>query len=1323
MLSVRGVGSSLARVLFFGHLDNCTEQLRMSRHKNQYFSRRAILKTMGLAPLFLRPAEFFGMPSMFGTTGRFPDQDSELPFSDVRLTPRYPSPSPLADVLRHVVPGSDEYPTEKYAFEIEALLKRWGRSLKNQDPTVTPRDLSKLAAFLDPAIQASRLTPEKESPVRSGVIEVVKRHFPSEMVSGRESFLNEMGQWLGGPGRIETADFQITGIEEISESPLTVRSEILYDLVIARGTGGERREERIGTWLAEWSCDTSGSWKAHRWQATEETVSSLRGAGFVDVTPHAFAGNQSYSNQLLLGADHWRTILDGACGIDVYGNNGVATGDFDNDGFDDLYICQPAGLPNRLYRNRGDGTFEDVTEKSGVGVLDGTGCALFADFENKGRQDLLVVCGNGPLLFQNQGDGTFAVKRDAFRFANPPQGTFTHAALADYDGDGRLDIYFCMYSYYLGLDQYHYPVPYFDARNGPGNRLMHNEGNGVFVDRTEASGLNVNNDRYSFACAWGNSNGPGLPDLYVANDFGRGNLYRNNGDGTFASVASEAHADDPGAGMSATWCDYDNDGRPDIYAANMWSSAGQRVSQQKQFQPEISEELRAIYRRHARGNSLYRNLGAGKFQNVSQQSGAEMGRWSWCSDFWDFDHDGYPDLYVANGYISAPSGNEAEVRYAGESSRYDLGSFFWRQVVGKSPQNATPSLAYERGWNALNELIRSDTSWSGFERNVALVNNRDGTFSEASGPLGLDFPEDSRSFALADIDHDGRLEVILKNRNAPQLRILHNNITDLGHSIVFRLRGVKSNRDAIGAAITVDAGGLRQTKYLQAGSGFLAQHSKEVFFGVGKNAGKVEATVRWPDGQTQVFKELPVDNRVEIDEGSTAFKVTPFGETPKAYQSAVQAPKLEPLPSAVGTWLIDPLKAPEFALPDQDNKDRELSSFRGRLTLLSFWATTAPASLELLRNLKGRHSELTTTPLEIAAINIDSSNDLPKAKIVASREGFPFPVLYATEKVAGIYNIIYRYLFDRRRDLAIPTSFLLDKEGMIVKVYQGMIEVKHLMDDTRNIPTTAAARMQKAIPLGGVLFQGGFQRNDFTYGVALFQHGYLDQAAESFQQVIAAKPNDPEGYYNLGTLNLRRNEFDQARRYLEKTLQLRPDYPEAWNNLGMMAAQQGRPQEAIDNFEKSLQLRPGFAIALLNLGNVYRRMGNFSRADESLNQALHLQPDDPEIHYSLGMLYAQQNQMKRASEFLQKAIDLRPDYPEALNNLGVLFVRGEDYGKAEDQFKTCIRLTPNFDQSYINLARLYAVEKDKEKAREVLQDLLRIQPQNAGAKQALEMLQ
>ena len=232
----------------------------------------------------------------------------------------------------------------------------------------------------------------------------------------------------------------------------------------------------------------------------------------------------------------------------------------------------------------------------------------------------------------------------------------------------------------------------------------------------------------------------------------------------------------------------------------------------------------------------------GSFKTSAQQAGVEMGRWSWSSDFWDFDHDGYPDLYVTNGYISAPERN-------------DLASFFWRQVVAKSPEDATPSLAYEHGWNAINELIRSDSSWNGYERNVMFANNRDGTFSEVSGAVGLDFPEDSRSFALADIDHDGRLEVILKNRNAPQLRILHNVMKDIGQSIAFRLRGQKSNRDAIGAAITVEAGTLRQTKYLQAGSGFLSQHSKEMFFGVGKPEGTIRATVRWPSGLSQQFEE------------------------------------------------------------------------------------------------------------------------------------------------------------------------------------------------------------------------------------------------------------------------------------------------------------------------------------------------------------------------------------------------------------------------------------------------------------------------------------
>jgi tetratricopeptide (TPR) repeat protein/peroxiredoxin len=1274
--------------------------MSLPKTENQSLSRRTLLKNMAMAPLLLRAAPLHVWSLSFGTAALVP----EIGFSDVRLKPRYPSQSPLADVLRRVPLGSDEFITEKYAVEIESVLRAWGLDLKK-----SPHGTTTLEKLLDTSITASLLLPVSETTLRGGPsLKVLRRTFGPAGALGRERFLKEVQSWLEPLLQIETAEFEITTIEELEAAPLKIRAEIRYDIVGTRDAG--QREERVGTWQTEWSRSESGAWSAQEWKVREETLALATEPSFVDVTFEAFGAAASYRDQLMYGVDYWRTVLDGACGIDVYGNNGVAAGDYDGDGFDDLYICQPAGLPNRLYRNRGDGSFEDVTEKAGVGVLDGTACAFFADFENKGRQDLLVVCGSGPLLFLNQGNGTFVRKGDAFQFEHLPQGTFTHAAVADYDRDGRLDIYFCLYSYYLGLDQYHYPVPYFDARNGPPNFLLRNEGNATFVDKTEEAGLNAENDRYSFACAWGDYKSTGFPDLYVANDFGRSNLYRNNGDGTFIAVSAEAGIQDPGAGMSACWSDVNNDGKQDVYVSNMWSAAGQRVSQQANFQDKAPEDVRAFFRHHARGNSLYRNEGGGKFQNVAAQAGAEMGRWAWCSDAWDFDHDGHPDLYVANGYISAPE-------------RSDLASFFWRQVVGKSPVDATPSLAYERGWQALNELIRSDSTWSGYERNVMFANLRNGSFAEVSGAVGLDFLEDSRSFALADLDHDGRLEVVLKNRNAPQLRILHNAMSELGQSIAFRLRGHQSNRDAIGAAITVEVGDLRQTKYLQAGSGFLAQHSKEVFFGLGKPDGVIRATIRWPSGLTQRIEPLPADHRIEVEEGSAAFVAKAFADRPAAPAKAAPAPIMNAEPTQIETWLIDPLKAPDFSLPDLSGALHSTNELRGSFVLLNFWATTTLLCQDQLRLLNRNESAFSANGVKIMAINVDEPGQIAAVRSIARQDGLSFPVLVATEEVAGIYNIIYRYLFDRRRDLGIPTTFLGDRRGMIVKVYQGALHPQRVLDDVKTIPAAVADRLQRALPFGGSLYQGGFERNDFTYGVAMFQHGYLQQAEESFQQVVAAKPDDAEGYYNLGTLSLRRNDFDKARQYLNQTLKLKPNYPEAWNNLGMMDAQQGRATEAIQDFQQSLQLRPDYAIALLNLGNVYRRQGSLDKAQECLTQALALQPDDPEVNYSLGMFYAQQNQMDRTAEYLHRAIELRPDYAEAMNNLGVLLVRQRDYAQAEEQFKTCMRLVPGFDQSYINLARLYAIQNDKQKAIEVLQQLLREQPQNAAAKQAREMLE
>ena len=1270
------------------------------RDERSTLNRREFLSRLGYAaPAFL--------PAPLRTYAPFPfawPVDAPA-LSEFRWKPSYPSPSPLDDMLRVVAPGSDAYIAEKHAAGLQLRLTEIGNAIQLQ-----PSHPETLARFLHPSFQGHGPREFSEQRLRSGpAIEVRRRKYghPADTGAplGKDVFLAQWAEYCRALGAVNIAEFEIIRLSPATETDIS--SDVRYSLVATQADGG--REQRIGLWRIDWKQKPSTSgWLATNWQFTEESVAKAAKPLFVEASAQAFAGVDSYNKQLSFGVDHWRTVLDGASGIDVYGNNGIAAGDFDGDGRDDIYICQPSGLPNLLYRNRGDGTFEDVTEKTGVGVLDPTSSALFADFHNRGLQDLLVVCNSGPLLFVNQGNGRFEQKADAFSFAKSPQGTFTHAAIADYDRDGRLDIYFCVYTYYLGLDQYHYPSPYFDARNGPPNFLFHNEGDGRFVDRTAPAGLNVENDRYSFACAWGDITGNGGPDLYVANDFGRSNLYRNNSDGTFSAVSDKSGADLPGAGMSACWCDFENRGKQDIYVSNMWSAAGHRVSNTDLFHAQDSRETRSFYRRHARGNSLYRNQGAGRFTEVGESAGTAMGRWAWSADAWDFDHDGYSDLYIANGYISG-------------TAQAEVSSFFWRQVVGNSPSNATPSSSYERGWNAINELIRSDYTWAGYERNTVYLNNRDGSFSDVSGVSGLDLIQDCRSFALADFDGDGRQEVVVKNRNAPQIGILRNAMSELGSALSFRLRGTKSNCDAIGAAVTVRSGNLQQTKYLQAGTGFLSQHSKELFFGLGKVDGRISVSVRWPSGLRQEFAEIPANHRVTIQEGNPNLSATPFSVLALPRPQESSTPESVASPESVSTWLLDPLPAPGFSLADLTGKTGTLADFRGKPLLLHVWALAAQ-STEQLRGLRNHQTEFSATGIRVVSINVDELAQAGKVRSFAENEKLAFPVFLATGDVAGVYNILYRFLFDRRRDLPIPCSFLVDESGVIVKVYQGAVEAGQILADAAAIPRNYEARTRKALPFAGKLYGGQFKRNDFTYGVALFQHGYLDSAAESFKQVIYAQPQNAEAYYNLGTLYLRKNDFPQARRYLEQTVKLRREYPEAWNNLGMIAAQQNQLDEAIRNFKQSLAQRPDYVTALLNLGGLERRQGNIPEASRLLNRAAQLEPENAEANYSLGMLYARQNDLTQATELLQKSLALRSDYPDAINNLGVLYVRLGKNSDAEKQFTTCIRVAPNFDQAYLNLARLYMLQQQKEKAREILQALLKLQPDHKLARQALEML-
>lgn len=442
---------------------------------------------------------------------------------------------------------------------------------------------------------------------------------------------------------LKVAEAKIITSERATAAATNARFRVRVEL------GGTAKSGELLSLLGHWDVGFTRSGDA--WKLAELIQRPLRELTaprpwFTDITEQTIGRNGAYRHQLKYGIDHFRELLDEAAGVDVYGHQGIAVGDYDGDGREDFYVLQPSGLPNRLFHNDGDGGFSEQGQAAGLDILDDSRSALFADIDNDGDQDLILITPARPLLFINQ-HGVFTLAAQAFPNAS---GNFTSAVLADYDRDGFLDLYVCSYDFWSPGKRYNSPTPYYDATNGPPNFLFRNRGNGTFEDATVRSGLNVNNNRYSFAAAWGDFNNDNWPDLFVANDFGRKNLYRNNGNGTFTDVSAAAGAEDPGAGMSAAWGDFNNDGRLDLYAGNMWSSAGLRLTGNGQFQI-ASEEARRLLERQARGNTLLANSG-GKFEDVTAEAGVGMGRWSWASGFADFDNDGYLDLFIQNGYIS-----------------------------------------------------------------------------------------------------------------------------------------------------------------------------------------------------------------------------------------------------------------------------------------------------------------------------------------------------------------------------------------------------------------------------------------------------------------------------------------------------------------------------------------------------------------------------------------------------------------------------------------------------------------------------------------------
>ena len=435
---------------------------------------------------------------------------------------------------------------------------------------------------------------------------------------------------------------------DASESFFTTQ----IDFQASNRTTNGRAVQLNATWHCKWTYpDEAPADKprlSHIWVEHFEQVDvrPQRGAWFADCTESVMRSIEHYPTQVRLGIDHWVMRINEVINITLQGHHGLAIGDVNGDGLEDLYVCDTGGLPNRLYVQQEDGTVSDESTRAGVDWMVHSVSALLIDLDNDGDQDLVVGTVPNLLIMENDGDGHFEL-----RYEGPVVTEPYSMCAADYDLDGDLDIYVCSYSSEPNIGVLPVAIPYHDADNGSPNALLRNEGGFQFVDVTKQTGLDQGNSRFSFAATWQDYDLDGDMDIYVANDYGRNNLFRNDG-GHFVDVAAQAGVQDIASGMSVSWADYNRDGLMDLYVGNMFSAAGNRVAYQRQFAPDSPVSTVDNLRRTARGNTLFANAGDGTFQDTSETANVTMGRWAWSSKFADLNNDSWPDIVVANGFVT-----------------------------------------------------------------------------------------------------------------------------------------------------------------------------------------------------------------------------------------------------------------------------------------------------------------------------------------------------------------------------------------------------------------------------------------------------------------------------------------------------------------------------------------------------------------------------------------------------------------------------------------------------------------------------------------------
>ncbi|MCI0418060.1 MAG: FG-GAP-like repeat-containing protein [Acidobacteria bacterium] len=907
---------------------------------------------------------------------------------------------------------------------------------------------------------------------------------------------------------------------------------------------------------------------------------------------------------------------------------GVAVFDYDNDGWLDVFFVNSAKLKNpqpdgealdksdakfwnRLFRNNHNGTFTDVTAKAG---LEGSGYGMgvaTGDYDNDGFIDLLVTHFGGSLLYRNRGDGTFA-DVTALSKVYTERWT-TSAGFFDYDNDGHLDLFVCRYLEWdfqhgamfcseAGRRAYCHP----DKFPPISNYLFRNNGDGTFTDVSQTSRIGSLPGK-ALGVAFADYDNDGLLDITVANDSFPQFLFRNNGDGTFSEKAGAAGVayNEEGktfAGMGTDFADIDNDGDPDI----------------------VTTALPYQY------FCFFRNNGNGTFTDASLTS--DLGRHTllfggWGMRIFDYDNDGSKDLFLATGHLNPA-----------------------------------------------------------YRQKPLLLRNAGNTFANLSTSSGdiFDRARSSRGAAFGDLDNDGDIDLVISNSNESAL-CLRNEGGNKNHWIGLELHGTKSNRQGIGAKITLTSPGNQiQFATVSTAGSYLSANDPRVLFGLGREESVKEIHIQWPSGISQVILQPKIDQFLRVEERSPTAGPYPLQVTSGLRPEEPQQQPVKPLsPQSKGLSKLPSATRVDVAGAERkaEPKPKPVVQFRLGLSLLA----------------QGKILEATKAFEEAIRLEPDYSEAHFELGVIRAQQG-------EQHYGAAIERFLEVLRLNRKHvDAHVYLSNLLEQTGDVEAAVAELKEAVSLEPERADLHVLYLAlgqRQQKARKYRDAIasFQQALTLNPrlasahYGIGLASRQLGDFSRSRSEFESALKINPGDAYSHYQLGKLLSHHEQLGSAATHLREALRLQPAMAEAYAELGSLYARQNKTEDAEKAFRAAIALNEKDVNACYGLAQLLQAKGDAAQAkqffdvvqqskqattrleqasrvnteglelmntghlDESLSafsKALSMDPTLAAAAYNKGLVLARQNKIAEAIEFFRKAIHLRPGFVLAQYALGL----------------------------------------------------------------------